>query len=70
MKIVLAWILAFLIYILGYICLFEERRMHMADRPYLWLFLYVFGVVTILYPAFWYWYDKMQKLFKVGKWKP
>lgn len=70
MKRVLAWILAFVIYIVGYTCLLGEQDIDTAEHQYLWFFAYVIGMVTILWPAIWYWVDKMEELFKVGKWKP
>jgi hypothetical protein len=70
MKRVLAWILAIVIHMVGYMCLLGESEVNTAEHPYLWFFVYVFGMVTILWPAIWYWIDKMEELFKVGKWKP
>lgn len=70
MKRVLAWILAFVIYMIGYTCVMVERKIDTMDHPYLWFFVYLFGMITILWPAVWFWVDKMEELFKVGKWKP
>ena len=65
MKKILAWILAFVIYMVGYVCLVVENCVNSAEHPYLWFFVYVFGMVTILWPAIWYWIDKMEDLFNV-----
>jgi hypothetical protein len=68
MKRVLAWILAFVIYMIGEYSLqwsWETDTTDSFEHPYWYFFAYFIGMIVILWPAIWFWIDKMEDLFNI-----
>jgi hypothetical protein len=68
MKKILAWCLAFVIYIIGEYSLrwaWKTDTTNSFEHPYWYFFAYAIGLIVIIWPAIWYWFDKMEDLFNV-----
>jgi len=68
MKKILAWVLAFVIYMIGDYSLrsaWEAETTNSFENPTWYFFAYFIGMVVILWPAIWFWLDKMEDLFDV-----